>query len=114
MAKLTYIGEEPEITEAGITFTRGKAKDVPDDHPRLHKLLNNPTFSADKSAPAKSEAEEPGPLDQSVEKLTEYLAGVSDVAEIDRLTKAEEGGKSRVGALAALQARRDEIGASAE
>jgi len=111
MAKITYVGEESEITEAGIHFVRGKAVDVPDDHPRLAKLRSNPTFSAEKPAPKASaeEATEPGPLDQSVEKLTAYLDGVDDVEEIDRLIEAERGGKSRVGALDALEARRSAL-----
>ena len=54
---------------------------------------------------------EPGPLDQSVEKLTAYLEGVDDAAEIDRLIEAEKGGKSRAGALAALEARKEALSA---
>jgi hypothetical protein len=53
--------------------------------------------------------EEPGPLDQSVEALAEHLASIDDPAEIDRLIEAETAGKSRKGALAALEARRDEL-----
>ena len=54
-------------------------------------------------------ASEPGPLDQSVELLTEYLAGVEDADEVQKLIDAETAGKSRKGALAALEARRDEL-----
>lgn len=47
---------------------------------------------------------EPGPLDGSVEALAEFLAGVEDEAEVDRLIEAEKGGKSRKSALAARKA----------
>lgn len=119
MPKVTYIGDEAEITEGGITFTKGKAVQVSPDHPRLAKFQGNPTFAAETAEPPstpypgsgaeRADRPEPGPLDQSVEKLTEYLADVDDADEIDRLIKAEEGGKSRVGALAALEARKDEL-----
>lgn len=56
------------------------------------------------------DAAEPGPLDQSVEDLTKHLEGVDDPAEIQRLIEAETGGKSRKGALAALEARKAELG----
>jgi len=54
-------------------------------------------------------AGEPGPLDGSVEDLTAHLAGVTDADEVQKLIEAETAGKSRKGALAALEARRDEI-----
>lgn len=55
------------------------------------------------------EASEPGPLDGSVEELTAHLAGVEDADEVQALIDAETAGKSRKGALAALEARRDEL-----
>lgn len=55
---------------------------------------------------------EPGPLDQSVEKLTAYLETVTDADDVEKLIEAETAGKSRSGALAALNARRDAILAS--
>lgn len=54
-------------------------------------------------------SDEPGPLDLSIPKLTEYLAGVDDADEVQKLIDAETAGKSRDGALAALEARRDEL-----
>lgn len=54
-------------------------------------------------------ASEPGPLDQSVEKLTAYLETVTDADAVESLIDAETAGKSRTGALAALNARRDAI-----
>lgn len=54
-------------------------------------------------------AAEPGPLDQSIPKLTEYLATVEDVADIDQLIADETAGKSREGALAALNDRKAEL-----
>lgn len=53
--------------------------------------------------------DEPGPLDQSVEKLTAYLETVTDADEVDRLAIAERAGKSRTGAITALEARRDAL-----
>jgi hypothetical protein len=46
------------------------------------------------------------PLDGSVADLIAYLEGVDDIAEVRALIAAEQGGKTRVGALAALQARK--------
>lgn len=54
---------------------------------------------------------EPGPLDGSIASLTTHLEGVTDAAEIDRLIAAEKGGKSRTGALEALNARKSAIAA---
>jgi hypothetical protein len=56
--------------------------------------------------PAPEAAAEPGPLDKSIPDLTAYLDGVDDTVEIDRLIAAETAGKSRKGALDALEARR--------
>lgn len=55
------------------------------------------------------ESAEPGPLDGSVEELTAHLASVTDADEVQKLIDAETAGKSRKGALSALEARRDEI-----
>lgn len=52
---------------------------------------------------------EPGPLDGSVDELTLHLKGVSDVDAVQKLIDAETAGKSRKGALAVLEARRDEL-----
>lgn len=61
------------------------------------------------NAELKSAASEPGPLDQSIEKLTEYLEGVTDADEVQKLIDAETAGKSRAGAITALEARRDAL-----
>lgn len=67
------------------------------------------------------EVEEGGPatggdgkdaLDGSVTELKTYLEGVNDPAEIDRLTKAEKAGKSRTGALTALDERKQALALS--
>lgn len=52
-----------------------------------------------------SDADEPGPLDGSIEELTTHIDAVDDAAEIQRLVDAEKAGKSRKGALDALNAR---------
>lgn len=56
--------------------------------------------------------EEPGPLDGSVDDLTAHIATIGDADQIQALIDSETAGKSRKGALAALEARRDEILAS--
>ena len=71
--------------------------------------INEPKgFEAD-DAYAEEQLNEPSPLDQSVEKLTTYLEGVSDPDAIEKLIEAETAGKSRASALAALGARRDAL-----
>lgn len=54
-------------------------------------------------------ADEPGPLDGSVDDLAAHLETVTDPDEVQSLIDAETGGKSRKGALAALEARRDAL-----
>lgn len=49
------------------------------------------------------------PLDGSIEQVAEYLATVDDPAELDRLRANEVAGKTRKGALEAIDARRDEL-----
>lgn len=51
----------------------------------------------------------PGPLDGSVDDLVEYLATVDNADEVEKLIEAETAGKTRKGALTALEARRDEL-----
>lgn len=58
---------------------------------------------------AQTGGEEPGPLDQSVDKLTAYLETVTDPDQIEQLIAAEKAGKSRSGAISALEARRDAL-----
>jgi hypothetical protein len=50
-----------------------------------------------------------GPLDRSVKELAEYLAAEDDLDEVRRLLSAEKEGKTRAGAIAVLEARRDEL-----
>ncbi|GLI99134.1 hypothetical protein [Sphingobium sp. BS19] len=56
-----------------------------------------------------SKPQEPGPLDGNVDDLKDYLDTVSNPDEVQKLIDAETGGKSRAGALKALEARRDEL-----
>lgn len=58
------------------------------------------------AAPAATGQQDPGPLDKSIPELTAYLETVGDVGAIDALIAAEKAGNSRVGALAALDARK--------
>lgn len=95
--QLTWIGIPGDPTEAitqyGLTFERGKAVTVPDDHRYADKFRNNPTFAA-KKAEVKDAAE----ADEAVEKdmLREWL---------------EERGVDVDGrwSLATLQEKHDEI-----
>lgn len=49
------------------------------------------------------------PLDGSVPQLTEYLATVDDVRELQRMRKAEVGGKTRSTAIDAIDVRIAEL-----
>lgn len=53
--------------------------------------------------------EMPDPLDGSIEELTEYLATVTDPAVIPTLIRNEKAGKTRKGALDALENRWAEL-----
>ena len=86
-----YLGGVLVMAEAGPTI---ESDDFAEDW-----------FEAD----GESDAGEPGPLDGSVDELTAYLATVDDPDEVQKLIDAETAGKSRKGALAALEARRDEL-----
>lgn len=55
------------------------------------------------------DAAEPGPLDKSIPDLTAYLETIDNADEVEKLLDAETAGKSRAGAIAALEARRDEL-----
>lgn len=52
---------------------------------------------------------EPSLLDGSVDDLTTHLASITDADEVQKLIDGEVAGKSRKSALAALEARRDEL-----
>lgn len=90
------------MLEAG---EKAKVTDMTDDEVTAAKA---PGYF-DLTGGASDEAAEPGPLDQSVAKLTEYLKSVTDADQVQKLIDAETAGKSRDGALAALEARRDAI-----
>ena len=90
-ARGAYIGSTLVMVEAGAT-AEGDFTDV-----------NPEWFDGGEGA------SEPGPLDQSVEKLVKYLEGVEDADEVQSLIDAETAGKSRAGAIAALEARRDRL-----
>jgi hypothetical protein len=54
-------------------------------------------------------ATEPGPLDLSVAKLTEHLETVTDLGDLEALMASEKAGKTRDGAVKAIQARIDAL-----
>lgn len=90
-ARGAWAGSQLVMVEAGAT-ANGDFTDV-----------NPEWFETD------GKATEPGPLDQSVEKLTAYLETVDDADAVEKLIEAETAGKSRSGAIAALEARRDAL-----
>lgn len=52
---------------------------------------------------------EPSALDDSIDDLKAKLASVNDLVELDQLRAAETGGKSRAGALKAIDDRKAEL-----
>lgn len=111
-------GETAEIDEktiAGAIPDLGKAPDAaaadgPDPRIALLEAENLRLTARVTELEAQVDAgNEPGPLDQSVEKLTAHLETVTDADEVERLLVAEKAGKSRTGAVAALEARRDAL-----
>lgn len=50
-------------------------------------------------------AHSPDPLDASIPELTAYLATITDTGELMAMRRAEEAGKTRKGALEAIEAR---------
>jgi len=63
----------------------------------------------DAGADHRTEVNEPGVLDQSIPDLTAHLETVTDAETLDALLSAEIAGKSRAGAIAAIEARRDAL-----
>lgn len=55
---------------------------------------------------------EPGPLDQSIANLEAHLEGIDDADELRALREGEVAGKSRAGALAAIDARLEALGSA--
>lgn len=70
-----------------------------------------PTRRSSAPATGSTGSGEPSPLDGSIPDLEKHLATVNDPAEVARLREAEVGGKSRSGALAAIDARAEELNA---
>lgn len=72
-----------------------------------HKLYEGLTSGKATAAAADDDADdaEPGPLDGSIAALSEHIAGVDDADEIQALIDGETAGKSRAGALTALNER---------
>ena len=54
-------------------------------------------------------ASEPSPLDGSIDELTAHLETVDNADDVQTFIDAETAGKSRKGALEALEARRDAL-----
>ncbi|RVT93702.1 hypothetical protein [Sphingomonas crocodyli] len=113
--KVNILGDLPDFGKKGDAPAEATA-----EIDRLKAALADETARADeaeakvaeleaKLAAANKPSGEPGPLDQSVEKLTEHLQTMTDADEIEKLIAAETAGKSRSGALAALKARQDEL-----
>lgn len=103
--RIAELPDDETVFLAGGTATATMAgRNFPEGQGGLNDSEGDPD-----AAPVGGDASEPGPLDQSITKLTEYLKGVDDAAELDRLREAEVNGKSRDGALAAIDARKQEL-----
>lgn len=90
---------------AVVTIEAGQSVDVSDmtvDEVKAAKKAGYFTLEGDDGV-------EPGPLDGSVDDLAAYLKVVTDADAVQKLLDAETGGKSRKGAITALEARRDEL-----
>lgn len=66
MATITWKGAETDpsyVVQYGVTFPKGKAVDVPDDHKNMAKFVGNPHFEVEglkePKAPASKSDEEP-------------------------------------------------------
>lgn len=102
------------ITSPGIYGADGEVPvgtefDINGEPPAGWKGRYDVVSSAPKDGSVALTNGEPGPLDGSVEDLEKHLEGVTDPDEVQKLIDAETGGKSRKGALAALEARRDAL-----
>lgn len=107
MARVTNSSRSPRgiRTSTGLRWLKpGSSIEAEFDGEYLARLANRKGFEV-KGQPST----EPGPLDQSVEKLAAYLETVTDADEVQKLIDAETAGKSRAGAIAALEARRDAL-----
>jgi hypothetical protein len=106
MTKVTNISNGPRgLFDAGgflVMLDKGQTKDI--DLAKGEEA--GEWFEFDGTAPVSAE---PGPLDQSVPELEAYLASETDLDAVQALIDAETAGKSRKGALAVLEARRDEL-----
>lgn len=65
--------------------------------------------AAEAGGDAEGGAAEKDVLDGSIADLAAHLEGVSDIEEVRRLIRKEKGGKSRVGALEALEGRKADL-----
>lgn len=107
-ATITNNSGGPKVLNARpvVTLQDGEtADDVEISEAELSAAATTGWFEIEGDEPAA----EPGPLDQSVERLTAYLADVTDADQVQKLIDAETAGKSRAGAIAALEARRDAL-----
>jgi hypothetical protein len=96
LLKPTFLGSDGQGDAPSISGTAGKTV----------------ASTADSTAADdEEEVKEPGPLDKSVPDLTDHLETITDAAEIDKLIEAEKAGKSRISALAALDARKTALAA---
>jgi hypothetical protein len=107
MATVRNISSGPRgvyLDGALVMVEPGKTAEADDFAPEWFAEVEGATPAAEPETPA-----EPGPLDGNVDELTAYLEGVDDPDAVQALIEAETAGKSRKGALAALESRRDEL-----
>lgn len=107
MVAIKNITAGPKVINAKPSYVLAAGEGHDDfeiDHAELEAARKTGWFEIDGDSVA-----EPGPLDGSVEELTAHLATIDNADEVQKLIEAETAGKSRKGALSALEARRDEI-----
>lgn len=110
--KIKNITNGPKIINAIPPFTLAPGEEYDDfeiSDDEKAAALKTGWFEIDGKTDATDAPKEPGPLDGSVDDLTAHLATMDDADEVQKLIDAETAGKSRKGALAALEARRDEL-----
>lgn len=104
------IGEDGKVIKGPPAIKPGPASAVAEasgsELADAHARIAEPEEQLEQATKPVTEQVEPGPLDQSIPELTTYLDSVGDIGAIDALIAAEKGGKSRSGALDALEARK--------
>lgn len=101
--------ESNEAADARVTRLRAELAAAEEAAAAVADVADAPLPPTRRGSATASPVAEPGPLDGSIPDLVTHLDSVNDVAELQRLREAETGGKSRAGALSAIDARIAEL-----